>query len=57
MGSRIARRDSDGTRGGFVWDGTQLLPCHDFEISTEWKGDDAYHQRITAVLRAKDGDG
>ena len=46
MGSRIARRDSEGTRGGFVWDGTKLLPCHDFEISTEWEGDDPYHQRI-----------
>jgi hypothetical protein len=54
MGSRIARRDSDGTRGGFVWDGTKLLPCHDFEISTGWEGNDQYHQHITAVLRAKD---
>lgn len=54
MGSRIARRDSEGTRGGFVWDGDKLLPCHDFEISTEWTGDDRYHSQITAVLRARD---
>jgi hypothetical protein len=57
MGSRIARRDADGTRGGFVWDGSKLLACHDFEISTEWEGPDRYHQRIHAVLRAKDHDG
>jgi hypothetical protein len=57
MGSRIARRDSDGTRGGFVWDGEQMMACHDFEISTEWEGDDRYHRSITAVLRAKDADG
>jgi len=37
-----------------VWDGDKLLPCHDFEISTEWSGDDHYHARITAVLRARD---
>jgi hypothetical protein len=57
MGSRIARRDADGTRGGFVWDGDQMVPCHDFEISTEWEGDDQYHRTIRAVLRAKDASG
>ena len=54
MGSRIARQDGPGTRGGFVWDGDQLHLCHDFEIATEWKGDDSYHQAITATLRSKD---
>jgi hypothetical protein len=57
MGSRIARRDAEGTRGGFVWDGERMQPCHDFEISTEWEGDDRYHRTIRAVLRAKDGSG
>jgi hypothetical protein len=57
MGSRIARRDGDGTRGGFVWDGEQMMACHDFEISTEWEGDDRYHREIRGVLRAKDADG
>src|SRR5690606_19880955 len=46
-----------GTRGGFVWDGEAMLPCHDFEISTEWEGDDRYHRSISAVLRAKDAAG
>jgi hypothetical protein len=57
MGSRIARRDSEGTRGGFVWDGEQMMACHDFEISTDWEGDDQYHREIRGVLRAKDPDG
>lgn len=57
MGSRIARRDGAGTRGGFVWDGERLHLCHDFEVSTTWEGDDRYHRSITAVLRAKDDDG
>lgn len=56
MGSRIARRDSDGTRGGFVWDGDELHLCNDFEISTEWEGDDAYHRSIHATLRATAAD-
>jgi hypothetical protein len=52
MGSRVARRDGDGTRGGFVWEDGQLHLCHDFEITTDWQGDDSYHQGISAVLRS-----
>ncbi len=54
MGSRIARRDSEGTRGGFVWEDGQLHRCHHVEISTEWTGDDHYHDRIAATLRSKE---
>jgi hypothetical protein len=52
MGSRIARKDGPGTRGGFVWDGTALHLCDGFEISTTWTGGDAYHDTIEAVLRS-----
>jgi hypothetical protein len=52
MGSRVARRDGDGTRGGFVWEDGQLHLCNDFEITTDWQGDDSYHQGISAVLRS-----
>ncbi len=54
MLSRIARRDSQGTRGGFVWDGRRMHLCHDAEVSTEWTGDDRYHRQIQGVLRARD---
>lgn len=57
MASRIARRDGEGTRGGFVWDGERLHLCHDMEIATTWEGDDRYHQGITAALRARGDDG
>src|SRR3546814_18483255 len=30
MGSRVARRDSDGSRGGFVWEDGKLHLCNDF---------------------------
>lgn len=52
MGSRIARRDGEGTRGGFVWDGARVIPVHDFRISTGWEGQERYHRSIEAVLRA-----
>ena len=52
MGSRIARRTSAGTRGGFVWDGTQMVLCDDLELSTMWRGEDHYHQQIRAVLKS-----
>jgi hypothetical protein len=54
MGSRIARRDGDGTRGGFVWEDGKLHLCHDFEIATEWTGADTYHEAISATLRSGD---
>jgi len=52
MASRIARQDRDGTRGGFVWEDGELHLCNHSEISTEWEGDDHYHQRIHALLRS-----
>jgi len=54
MGSRVARREGEGTRGGFVWENGELHLCRDFEIQTEWQGDDTYHQGISAVLRSGD---
>jgi hypothetical protein len=54
MGSRVARRDSDGTRGGFVWENGELHLCNDFELNTEWAGDDSYHEQISATLRSRD---
>jgi hypothetical protein len=50
MGSRIARRDGPGTRGGFVWDGAKLHLCHDFTIRTTWEGDARYHRTVEAEL-------
>ncbi|WP_208028442.1 DUF7064 domain-containing protein [Rhabdothermincola sediminis] len=52
MGSRIARRDGEGTRGGFVWVGARMIPVHDLRISTGWEGQERYHRSIEAVLRA-----
>lgn len=50
MASRVARRDSDGSRGGFVWDSGRIHICDDVRISTVTRGDDAYHDRVTGVI-------
>jgi len=50
MGSRIARRDGPGRRGGFVWDGHELHLCHDFRIRSTWEGAQRYHHGIEAQL-------
>ena len=50
MGSRIARRDGPGTRGGFVWDGASMHYCNSCDITTGWTGDDSYHESIQATL-------
>ena len=54
MGSRVAKRDGAGTRGGFVWQDGELHLCNDFEIETDWAGDDSYHDAIRATLRSGD---
>jgi hypothetical protein len=50
MASRVARKDADGTRGGFVWEDGKLHLCDHVELSTEVRGADSYHQAITATL-------
>jgi hypothetical protein len=52
MASRVARNDGPGTRGGFVWEHGQMHYCDDVEISTECRGEEQYHDRITGVLRS-----
>ena len=55
MGSRIARPDREGMRGGFVWDGERILGCHHFEISTDWTEAGTYHRAIEATLHHAEG--
>lgn len=50
MVSRIARRDSDGTRGGFVWEDGRLHLCDHCEVETEWSEPGAYHRAVRARL-------
>ena len=53
MGSRVARRDGDGTRGGFVWEDGKLHLCDDVrDHDRRGTGDDQYHQSISAALRS-----
>ena len=56
MGSRVARRDAEGTRGGFVWEDGQMHYCDGLELSTAYEGEDQYHEEITAVLRSSRSD-
>jgi hypothetical protein len=55
MGSRIARPDREGMRGGFIWDGERVIPCRGFEISTDWTATGTYHQAIRATLHHDEG--
>jgi hypothetical protein len=54
MGSRIARPEGEGTRGGFVWDAGTLHLCRDMRVTTEWTGDDAYHRSVSVDLTSGD---
>ena len=52
MGSRIARKDGPGTRGGFVWDGG-AAPVRRLRADHRLgHGDDAYHHGVDAMLRS-----
>ncbi len=50
MGSRIARRQGEGIRSGFVWEQGTMHLCHDFRISSRWEGPARVHQEIEAEL-------
>ncbi len=54
MGSRVARREGPGSRGGFVWDGEKLHLCGDFTISSSWTKEGRYHEEIDAELIGAD---
>ena len=54
MGSRIAHRQSEGIRAGFVWDGNDLFQCNHVELATTWTGADVYHKGIEARLCSAD---
>jgi hypothetical protein len=52
MLSRIARRDGDGTRGGFVWEDDKVHLCDHAEITTRFSDGEAYHEHVEGVLRS-----
>ncbi len=57
MLSRIARKDSDGSRTGFVWDGKQILPVTSVRLSTRWEGEDRYHASVNSTFTVEHPDG
>lgn len=57
MLSRIARKDSDGVRAGFVWTGDELLSVDTLSLSTQWNGDDRHHAEVHATFTARQSDG
>lgn len=56
MASRIAKRDGEGTRGGFVWEDGQLYLCDHAEVSTEWSEPGSYHSVVRGRLRSSRAD-
>lgn len=56
MASRVARRDGDGIRGGFVYDEGELHLCDRLELATDWvaSSGSTYHAGITATLGSGD---
>lgn len=57
MLSRVARKDADGSRAGFVWDGERILPVTTMRLSTRWDGEERYHNRINATFTVEHPDG
>jgi len=53
MASRVARKDSAGVRGGFVWDSGTLHLCDDMKISTVTRGDEHFHHTVQGTLSSK----
>ena len=56
MASRVAKKDGPGTRGGFVWENGEMHYCDEVSISTDTRGGEQYHERITGLLRSSRSD-
>jgi hypothetical protein len=56
MASRVAKKDTPGTRGGFVWENGAMHYCDDVEITTTTRGSEHYHDTIEGVLRSSRSD-
>ena len=54
MASRVARKDADGTRAGFLWDGSSCASSTTYASSTSWDGDESYHRGVEATLTSGD---
>ncbi len=54
MLSIIAGRDGKRSRSGIVFEGGEYRKVEHCTIETEWRGDDVYHQNITATARTKE---
>ena len=54
MASRIASSSGPGTRGGFVWDGEDLILCDSCSLSTSWTDEGSYHSRVEFSLASGD---
>lgn len=50
MVSRIARRESEGVRAGFVWDGNTVHIARHCTVATTWEGADSYHRAVHATM-------
>jgi hypothetical protein len=50
MASRVARRDGDGTRGGFVWEDGRIHVCDGVTLSTDTTGSERYHRAVRFTL-------
>jgi hypothetical protein len=56
MASRIARKEGDGTRGGFVWEDGQLHLCDRATLETDWTEGEPYHRAVRFTLGARGSD-
>ena len=54
MGSRVARRDREGNRGGFVWDGDRLHLVEDLALRSTWTDEGSYHEAVDVRLSTAD---
>jgi hypothetical protein len=52
MGSYVAKRTGLGSQGGFVWEQGKLHLIDDVEITTDWRHEDKFHDRVHLTLNS-----
>lgn len=52
MGSFVAKKSGAGSQGGFVWEAGKLHIVDNVDVSTDWRGEAKYHERVHLTLNS-----
>jgi hypothetical protein len=56
MGSFVAKKTGNGSKGGFVWENDKLHVIDNVTVTTDWVGEASYHDKVHLTLHSSKSD-